>query len=634
LTVDGLLERICSPSDLKRLDADEIPALAQEIRDFLVAAVSRTGGHLGPNLGVVELTIALHRVFDSPRDPIVWDTGHQAYVHKLLTGRRADFDALRQAGGLSGYPSRAESPHDWVENSHASTALSYADGLAKAFDIRGEKDRAVVAVVGDGSLTGGMCWEALNTIAGGPNRPLVIVVNDNGRSYAPTVGGLAAHLAALRLSPSYEQMLDLIRNSLSRTPVVGQPLYEALHGMKKGVKDLLQPQVMFEDLGLKYVGPIDGHDVGALEHALRNARGFGGPVIVHCLTEKGRGYGPAVEDEADQFHAVNVIDPLTGRPVSVGPPTWTNVFAEEMVAIGEQHPEVVAITAAMLRPVGLHPFAERFPNRVFDVGIAEQHAVTSAAGMAMGGLHPVVCIYSTFLNRAFDQVLMDVAMHRQPVTFVLDRAGITGPDGASHHGMWDLAVLGLVPGMRVAAPRDSTRLRQLLHEAVSEDSGPTALRFPKASVDDDIAAVDRTGDMDVLRRDDDSDVLIVAVGPQADLALDVATRINAQGVGVTVVDPRWVLPVDAALAPLAAAHSLVVVIEDGVVAGGVGAAIARDLRTRRVPVPVRQVALPHEFIPHGERMAVLSQCGLSAQEIARTVVESLAGATANHGARS
>jgi 1-deoxy-D-xylulose-5-phosphate synthase len=623
--VTGLLENIHDPADLKRLDAAELPVLAQEIRDFLVAAVSRTGGHLGPNLGVVELTMALHRVFDSPNDPIIWDTGHQAYVHKLLTGRRDQFEDLRQAGGLSGYPSRDESPHDWVENSHASTALSYADGLAKAFEVRGETDRAVVAVVGDGSLTGGMCWEALNTIAGAPHRRVVIVVNDNGRSYAPTVGGLATHLAALRLSPSYEQMLDLVRSSLARTPVVGQPLYEALHGMKKGMKDLLQPQVMFEDLGLKYVGPIDGHDVAAIEHALRKARGFGGPVIVHCLTEKGRGYPPAVEDEADQFHAVNVIDPLTGKPVTVGPPTWTNVFAEEMVAIGEQHPEVVAVTAAMLRPVGLHPFAQRFPERVYDVGIAEQHAVTSAAGMAMGGLHPVVCIYSTFLNRAFDQVLMDVAMHRQPVTFVLDRAGITGPDGPSHHGMWDLAVLGIVPGMRVAAPRDASRLRQLLHEAVADDRGPTALRFPKAPVDDDIAAVDRLGDIDVLRRDENSDVLIVAVGPQAELALDVATRIAAQGVGVTVVDPRWVLPVDAALPALAAAHAQVVVIEDGVAVGGVGTAIARELRARDIAVPVRQVALPQEFIAQGERSAVLTSCGLSAQEIARTVVESLAG---------
>ncbi|HVW80430.1 MAG TPA: 1-deoxy-D-xylulose-5-phosphate synthase [Mycobacteriales bacterium] len=625
--MSGLLETIHDPVDLKRLDASHLPALAEEIREFLVSAVSRTGGHLGPNLGVVELTIALHRVFDSPHDAIVWDTGHQAYVHKILTGRREQFDVLRQAGGLSGYPSRAESPHDWVENSHASTALSYADGLAKAFALTGTPDRAVVAVVGDGSLTGGMCWEALNTIAGAPARPVIIVVNDNGRSYAPTVGGLAAHLAGLRLSPSYERTLDLVKTSLARTPVVGGPIYEALHGMKKGVKDLIQPQAMFEDLGLKYVGPIDGHDVGALEQALRHARRFGGPVIVHCLTEKGRGYGPAVDDEADQFHSVNVIDPLTGRPVSVGPPTWTNVFAEEMVVLGEQRPDVVAITAAMLRPVGLHPFAERFPDRVFDVGIAEQHAVTSAAGMAMGGLHPVVCIYSTFLNRAFDQVLLDVAMHKLPVTFVLDRAGITGPDGSSHHGMWDLAVLGIVPGMRVAAPRDATRLRQLLHEAVDDDRGPTAVRFPKASVDEDILALDRIGDLDVLRRDQSGDVLIVAVGPQAALALDVADRLAAQGLGVTVVDPRWVLPVDAALPALAAAHEQVVVIEDGVAAGGVGTAIARELLSRNIRVPLRQVALPQAFVPHGERPALLGELGLSAQEIARAIVEAAAGAS-------
>ncbi|HWA65126.1 MAG TPA: 1-deoxy-D-xylulose-5-phosphate synthase [Mycobacteriales bacterium] len=625
--MSGLLETIHEPADLKQLDASHLPALAQEIREFLISAVARTGGHLGPNLGVVELTIALHRVFDSPHDAIVWDTGHQSYVHKLLTGRRDQFGVLRQAGGLSGYPSRAESRHDWVENSHASTALSYADGLAKAFGLAGQSDRAVVAVVGDGSLTGGMCWEALNNIAGAPDRPVVIVVNDNGRSYAPTVGGLAAHLAGLRLSPSYERTLGLVKTSLARTPVLGGPIYEALHGMKKGVKDLIQPQAMFEDLGLKYVGPIDGHDVAAVEQALRHARRFGGPVIVHCLTEKGRGYGPAVDDEADQFHSVNVIDPLTGRPVSVGPPTWTNVFAEEMVVIGDQRPDVVAITAAMLRPVGLHPFAERFPERAFDVGIAEQHAVTSAAGMAMGGLHPVVCIYSTFLNRAFDQVLMDVAMHHLPVTFVLDRSGITGPDGSSHHGMWDLAVLGIVPGMRVAAPRDATRLRQLLHEAVDHDSGPTAVRFPKASVDDDIAAVDRIGEMDVLRRDDSSDVLIVAVGPQAAIALDVADRLAAQGVGVTVVDPRWVLPVDAALPALAAAHEQVVVIEDGVGAGGVGTAIARELLARNIRVPLRQVALPQQFLPHGERPTLLAECGLSAQEIARAVIEAAAGAS-------
>jgi 1-deoxy-D-xylulose-5-phosphate synthase len=481
-------------------------------------------------------------------------------------------------------------------------------------------------VVGDGALTGGMCWEALNTIAGAPERPVIIVVNDNGRSYSPTVGGLAAHLADLRLSPSYEQLLDLVRSSLSRTPVVGAPIYEALHGMKKGLKDLIQPQVMFEDLGLKYVGPIDGHDVAAVERALRKARDFGGPVIVHCLTEKGRGYPPAVDDEADQFHSVSVIDPRTGRPVNISPPTWTHVFAEEIVQIGYERPDVVTVTAAMLRPVGLHAFAETFPDRVFDVGIAEQHAVTSAAGMAMGGLHPVVCIYSTFLNRAFDQVLMDIGLHRQPVTLVLDRSGVTGEDGPSHNGMWDLAVLGIVPGMRVAAPRDALQLRAQLREAVDDSSGPTALRFPKAAVGDDIEAIDRIGGLDVLRRDEASDVLIVSVGALAALCLDVAERVAAQGLGVTVVDPRWVLPVDAALPALAAAHELVVVVEDGVVAGGVGSAISRELRARDIRVAVRDVALPQQFLAQGSRSAVLARSGLAAQEVARQVVEAAAGA--------
>lgn len=625
----SLLGSIDGPADLKRVDAAALPALAQEIRDFLVDAVSRTGGHLGPNLGVVELTIAVHRVFDSPRDAIIWDTGHQAYVHKLLTGRREGFTTLRQAEGLSGYPSRSESVHDWVENSHASTALSYADGLAKAFAVRGETERSVVAVVGDGSLTGGMSWEALNTIAAAPDRPVVIVVNDNGRSYAPTVGGLAAHLASLRLSPSYEQVLDMVRTSLARTPVVGAPIYEALHGMKKGLKDLIQPQVMFEDLGLKYVGPIDGHDVVAIERALRNARDFGAPVIVHCLTEKGRGYPPAVDDAADQFHSVSVIDPLTGQPVNTSGPTWTDVFAEQMLAIGRERDDVVAVTAAMLRPVGLHRFAEQFPERVFDVGIAEQHAVTSAAGMAMGGLHPVVCIYATFLNRAFDQVLMDVALHKLPVTFVLDRAGVTGEDGASHNGMWDLSLLGIVPGMRVAAPRDATRLAELLREAVAHDSGPTALRFPKASAGADIATVDRVGAMDILRRDEASDVLLVSVGALAPLCLDVAERVAAQGLGVTVVDPRWVLPVDNGLPALCSAHGLVVVVEDGVVAGGIGSAVSRALRSRGIEVPVCDIALPHQFLLHGRRADVLASAGLSAQEVARKIVEAAASADAD-----
>jgi 1-deoxy-D-xylulose-5-phosphate synthase len=624
--VSSALASLTGPDDLKRLPAAELDGLASEIRDFLVDCVSRNTGHLGPNLGVVELTIALHRVFDSPHDAIIWDTGHQAYVHKLLTGRQPDFERLRQADGLSGYPSRAESVHDWVENSHASTALSYADGLAKAFAIRGETDRGVVAVVGDGALTGGMCWEAMNNIAGAQDRPVIIVVNDNGRSYSPTVGGLARHLAALRLSPSYEHVLDAVKASLARTPLVGGPLYDALHGAKKGLKDFIQPQVMFEDLGLKYVGPIDGHDEQAVERALRQAREFGAPVIVHCLTEKGRGYAPAREDDADQFHQVGVIDPVTGRPVGVASPTWSHAFAEEMVALGHERPDVVAVTAAMLRSVGLHPFSVAFPDRVFDVGIAEQHAVTSAAGLAMGGVHPVVCVYATFLNRAFDQVLMDVALHQLPVTFVLDRAGVTGPDGASHNGMWDLAILGIVPGMRVAAPRDATRLRDELREAVDCDTGPTVLRFPKAAVADDVAAVGRIAGMDLLRRDEDSDVLIVSVGALAGLTLEVAERVAQQGLGVTVVDPRWVIPVDESLPALAAAHSLVVVIEDGVGSGGVGSALSRELRARDIDVPVRDIALPQRFLAQGERAAVLAKAGMSAQEIARRVIEAAARA--------
>ena len=620
-----LLRSITSPDDLKTLQPAQLAQLATEIRAFLVDAVAKTGGHLGPNLGVVELTIALHRVFDSPTDRIVWDTGHQAYVHKLLTGRAEQFSSLRQAGGLSGYPSQAESEHDLVENSHASTALSYADGIAKAFALTGQTDRSVVAVVGDGALTGGMCWEALNNIAAAPDRPIVIVVNDNGRSYAPTVGGLAQHLAALRLSPSYEQVLDLVKSSLARTPLVGAPLYDALHGMKKGLKDLLQPQAMFEDLGLKYVGPIDGHDIGAVEAALRRARAFGAPVLVHCLTDKGHGYLPAERDEADNFHGVPVIDPVSGTPLGVAPPSWTQVFAEELVAIGHQRDDVVAVTAAMLRPVGLHPFANAFPDRVFDVGIAEQHAVTSAAGMAMAGLHPVVCIYSTFLNRAFDQVLLDVGLHRCPVTFVLDRAGVTGDDGPSHNGMWDLSILAIVPGMRVAAPRDAARLRELLREAVAHDEGPTAVRFPKASVtDSDLPAIDRIGGLDVLRRDEDADVLLVSVGALAPMVLDVAERLQAQGVGVTVVDPRWVLPVDDAMPALAAAHGLVAVIEDNGAVGAVGDAVARELRQRGIRVPVRSFALPQRFLDVGKRADVLAGAGLTAQDVARDIVEAVA----------
>ena len=614
-----LLEQVGSPADLRRLGPAQLPALAAEIRDFLVAKCARNGGHLGPNLGAVELTIALHRVFDSPRDRLVWDTGHQAYVHKMLTGRREGFDLLRQRGGLSGYPSRSESEHDLVENSHASTALSYADGLAKAYALRGER-RHVVAVVGDGALTGGMCWEALNNIAGA-DRPVVIVVNDNGRSYSPTIGGLADHLATLRLQPGYEKALELIKETLSRTPLVGPPLYDALHGIKKGLKDAIAPQGLFEDLGLKYVGPVDGHDVAAVESALELARDFGGPVIVHCVTRKGYGYPPAEQDAADCYHSPPAYDPATGRPVSAGGGRkWTNVFSGELVGIGAERPDVVAITAAMLHPTGLAAFAEAYPERTFDVGIAEQHAVTSAAGLAMGGLHPVVAIYATFLNRAFDQVVMDVALHRLPVTLVLDRAGITGEDGASHNGVWDMAILGVVPGIRIAAPRDEPTLRAELREAVAVADGPTVLRFPKTPLGADVPALRREGRVDVLRADPGADVLLVAVGATAGSVLEVADRVAAEGIGTTVVDPRWVHPIDPALVELGRRHRLVVTVEDGVVAGGVGARLSQTLRAAGVDVPAREVGVPARFLRHGKVDLVKADVRLTAQDVARQVL--------------
>jgi 1-deoxy-D-xylulose-5-phosphate synthase len=616
------LESIDGPDDLKRLTQAELAELAAQIRSFLVARVTRTGGHLGPNLGVVELTMAVHRVFDSPRDAVVFDTGHQAYVHKLLTGRH-DFSRLRQQGGVSGYPSRAESVHDVVENSHASTALSWADGIAKGFQLRGERDRHVVAVVGDGALTGGMAWEALNNIATG-DRPVVIVVNDNERSYAPTIGGLAHHLSTLRTTRGYERFLEWGRSALQRGGAPGRLAYEALHGVKKGIKDVVAPQGLFEDLGLKYVGPVDGHDVAALEHALRRAKSFGGPVLVHAITHKGRGYAPAENNEADRFHGIGVLDPDTGRPLSVSGPTWTEVFADEIADIADERPDVVGITAAMLIPVGLQRFAARHPQRVFDVGIAEQHAVTSAAGMAFAGLHPVVAVYATFLNRAVDQILMDVALHKAGVTFVLDRAGVTGEDGASHHGMWDLSLLQVVPGIRVAAPRDAATLRAELREAVDVEDGPSVVRFPKGSLPEDVPAAGRVGGMDVLRRRGEEDVLVVAVGAMATLGVDVADRLEAQGIGVTVVDPRWVLPVDDALAPLAARHRLVAVLEDNGRAGGVASALQQRLGDAGVPTPLRGFGIPQAFLGHGRRADVLDRVGLTAQEVSRQVVEAVA----------
>jgi len=617
-----LLGRVNSPSELRELGPDELELLAAEIRDLLVQTVSHTGGHLGPNLGAVELTIALHRVFDSPTEPILFDVGHQAYVHKILTGRADRMHTLRQSGGISGYPSRDESAHDWIENSHASTALSYADGLAKAFAVRNER-RPVIAVVGDGALTGGMCWEALNNIAGA-DRPVIVIVNDNGRSYSPTAGGLADRLAQLRLRPGYERVLGQVKGALGRTPVVGAPLYDALHGMKRGIKDVLAPQGMFEDLGLKYLGPIDGHDIGALEHAFQLARGFGGPVLVHCVTRKGYGYAPAENDEADQMHQSRGFDVETGLARKTGGRSWTSVFSDEVVRLGERRNDVVTITAAMCDPTGLGAFKKRFPDRCYDVGIAEQHALTSAAGLASGGLHPVVAIYATFLNRAFDQLLMDVALHKLPVTVVLDRAGITGDDGASHNGMWDLAILGVVPGIRIAAPRDETTLRAELNEAVEWSDGPTVVRFPKTPLGADIPALRTVGDVDVLAEpaaDESTDVLIVAVGAICADALEAAAAVERAGYTVRVVDPRWVTPVDPALAELAARADLVVTIEDGVVAGGAGARIGQALRHAGVDIPTREIGIAPTFLAHGSVADVRAAAGLTPQDMGRRIVE-------------
>jgi 1-deoxy-D-xylulose-5-phosphate synthase len=598
-----------------------MPLLAKEIRDFLVDSVSKTGGHLGPNLGVVELTIALHRVFDSPRDAIVFDTGHQSYVHKLLTGRRDGFANLKKKGGLSGYPSRAESEHDIVENSHASTALSWADGIAKARRLQGQGHRHTVAVIGDGALTGGMAWEAINNISADKDLPLVIVVNDNERSYAPTTGGLADHLATLRMTRGYERFLDWGKNTLARTPVVGSAMYETLHGMKKGLKDIVAPQGMFEDLGLKYLGPVDGHDEEALESALRKARAFGGPVLVHVITQKGRGYAPARQDEADRFHAVGVINPETGLPFAEGGRIWTDEFSDEMCEIGMSRTDVVAVTAAMMIPVGLDKFAARFPDRVFDVGIAEQHAITMASGLAFGGLHPVVAVYATFLNRAFDQLLMDAGLHKAGVTVVLDRAGVTGADGPSHNGMWDMTICSVVPGLRLAAPRDGDQVRQQLREAVDVSDGPTVLRFPKGDVAHPIARVRQLGSLDVLHEAGDGavDLLIVGVGAMAATAIGVAEKLEAQGLSVRVVDPRWVLPVSPDLVGAGGKANAVAVIEDNLASGGIGSAVTLAMRQAGVRTPVHCYGIPKEFLRHASRGQVLDQIGLTPDAIATSL---------------
>ena len=616
-----MIESIKGPDDVKALSQDELTALAAEIRSFLIEKVSKTGGHLGPNLGVVELTMAIHRIFDSPRDVILFDTGHQSYVHKIITGRAGEFDRLRQRGGIAGYPNRRESEHDVIENSHASTALSWGDGISRGFSLTGQSDRSVVVVVGDGALTGGMSWEALNNIAAAKDRNLILVVNDNERSYSPTIGGVATYLSTLRVTQGYERFLDWGKEVLHKTPVVGTPIYETLHGVKKGIKDIVAPQGMFEDLGLKYVGPIDGHDFLALEKALAQAKQFGEPVLVHVITEKGRGHQPVIEDEAEKFHAVGIVDPATGVPVAKSARSWTQVFSEELVELGAERKDIVAITAAMLGPTGLDKFAAAYPERTIDVGIAEQHAVTSAAGMAFAGLHPVVAIYSSFLNRAFDQLLLDVALHKAGVTFVLDRAGITGDDGPSHHGIWDMALTGIVPTLSLAAPRDGARLKEVLRESLDITDAPSVIRFPKGAVTADIPAFERRDGIDVLYRGESADVLLISVGAMAPLAVEAASQAYREGVGVTVIDPRWVKPLPESLITMADRYKSVVVVEDGIAHGGIASALSEMFRSAGLATPIHSIGVPLTFIEHSKRSEILGDLGITSQNIAREIVE-------------
>ena len=627
----SILDRVNGPADLKGLKDTEVVELASEIREFLISKVAKTGGHLGPNLGVVETTLAIHRVFDSPKDSIIFDTGHQSYVHKLLTGRK-NFDNLRSKEGLAGYPQRSESVHDIVESSHASSSISWGDGIAKAYRLTKQDDRYVIVVVGDGALTGGMTWEALNNISDDNDRKLVIVVNDNGRSYAPTIGGLARYLNGIRTEKIYRRLYRLSRKVFYKFGMPGRMAYSTLRGAAKGLLGTFAPKGIFPNLDLKYIGPVNGHDMNAMEEALNQAKKYANPVIVHAITQKGKGYEPAVSDEADQFHAVGQIDPDTGKAVGgSSKQSWTGVFADEMVEIANKKPNVIGITAAMLIPVGLHKFASKFPERVFDVGIAEQHAVTSAAGMAFGGLHPVVAVYATFMGRAFDQVLMDVALHKAGVTFVLDRAGVTGPDGASHHGMWDLAMLQIVPGIRIASPRDEKRLIEELNEAIEVTDGPTVIRFPKGSVSQEIPAIRRLEDgVDVLHESPAKDVLILTVGSMAHTGIQVAKMLADQGIGATVIDPRWVIPVPKSVVALASKHRLVVTIEDGIRVGGIGTRVRQDLRAAQVDTALSEIGLPDEFLEHASRDEILDRVGLNAQDISREIVAQVLGARVPH----
>jgi 1-deoxy-D-xylulose-5-phosphate synthase len=611
-----MLGDIKSPLDLKGLTIHQLEELSAEIRNYLIEQVSKSGGHLG----VVELTIAIHRVFESPKDVVVFDTGHQSYVHKLLTGRTSGFNKLRQRGGVAGYPNRQESEHDIVENSHASTALSWSDGIAKGFSLTNQKDRTVVCVVGDGALTGGMSWEALNNIAASKNEKLVIIVNDNERSYSPTIGGVATYLSTLRTTSGYERFLEWGKGILEKTPVVGHPIYETLHGVKKGIKDIVAPQGMFEDLGLKYFGPVDGHDIEAIEKALKIAKDYDAPVLVHVITEKGKGHAPAIQDEAEKFHAVGVVDPETGLPLVKGGKSWTSVFSEEIVKIGAERKDVVALTAAMMGPTGLDKFQKNFPDRTFDVGIAEQHATTAAAGMAYAGLHPVFAVYSTFLNRAFDQLLLDVALHKAGVTFVLDRAGITGDDGPSHNGIWDLALTGIVPTLHVAAPRDGQQLKETLREALDISDAPSLIRFPKGVVNPDIPAFERRDGVDVLYRGESADILLISIGAFAAIAVEAAGQAYREGVGVTVIDPRWVKPLPKSLVTMAQRYKSVVVLEDGIKHGGIASTVSELFRESQINVPVHSIGVPLTFLEHAKRSEILEDLGITVQNITRSLV--------------
>jgi len=616
-----MLDSIDSPADLRSLDAEQLEVLAGEIRTFIVQSVSVTGGHLGSNLGVVELTLALHRVFESPRDLILWDTGHQAYVHKILTGRRGRFDTLRQSGGLSGYPSRAESEHDWVENSHASTILSYADGLATALQLRGETDRRVVAVIGDGSMTGGMAYEALNNL-GHNGRRVLIVLNDNGRSYAPTVGRLTTGLTRLRLNPAYVKGRERVQRALRGVPRIGEHLERGMEGVRAAFRDFwLEPDGFFEALGIRYIGPVDGHDVATMEHSLRQAAEYDGPIIMHTLTQKGRGYGPAEDDDEKCLHDAPVFDPATGPP-RWAPAGYTQAFADAMVDLGERNPRVVAITAAMAGPTGLRPFQDRWPDRFVDVGIAEQHAVTAAAGMAMGGLRPVVAIYSTFLMRAIDQVNLDVGLHRLPVVFCIDRAGVTGDDGPSHHGLFDMVLLSKVPGMTIFAPSSARELAVMLDHAMTIESGPVAIRYPKGAAHQSAPGEVGSG-LKGRKVVQGGDACILAVGKMLEAAEEAARLLAQQGIGATVWDVRVVKPLDPAMLADAAAHPLVVTVEDGLRAGGVGSAIVDELAAGERMPAVRVMGVPDAYFPQGNPGRILTDLGLDGPGIASTVAAAL-----------